>query len=186
MEPNLGEAFHKLVIFSFPSNLDLEATVKCCKCVIFSRTWSISGSVVEKKCGGTTQIIPPTQLMHQTHNHACFVFLFFFVFARLDVVPFCLWRKYGFVKSMAVSREEGPQITLCMEHQQTPIYAHKQKRKQKVYLSQGRGWHRPLSLLTNGLWERKYNQRWLHFLKCQCWQQTELYLLGENLRKDLS
>ena len=33
---------------------------------------------------------------------------------------------------MAVSREEGPQITLCMEHQQTPIYAHKQKRKQKV------------------------------------------------------
>ena len=139
MEPTLGEAFHKLVIFSFPSNLDLEATVKCCKCVIFSRTWSISGSVVEKKCGGTTQIIPPTQLMHQTHNHACFVFLFFFVFARLDVVPFCLWRKYGFVKSMAVSREEGPQITLCMEHQQTPIYAHKQKHKQKVYLSQRRG-----------------------------------------------
>ena len=40
---------------------------------------------------------------------------------------------------MVVSREEGPQITLCMEHQQTPIYAHKQKRKQKVYLSQRRG-----------------------------------------------
>ena len=135
VEPTLGEAFHKLVIFSFTSNLDLEATVKCCKCVIFSRTWSISGSVVEKKCGGTTQIIPPTQLMHQTHNHACFVYSLFCVFARFDVVPFCLWRKYGFVKSMVVSREEGPQITLCMEHQQTPIYAHKQKRKQKVYIS---------------------------------------------------
>ena len=36
---------------------------------------------------------------------------------------------------MVVSREEGPQITLCMEHQQTPIYAHKQKREQKVYIS---------------------------------------------------
>ena len=35
VEPTLGEAFHKLVIFSFTSNLDLEATVNAVN-VLFS------------------------------------------------------------------------------------------------------------------------------------------------------